>query len=143
MNAPVCPIHNLEAKWREGVGAKGPYGFWACAIRKDQNNGQWCSHKFPKPEAGRQGAAQRFNEGVASDDQKSRDSKKDETITRIAIAKSLIEAGKTFDVTTVKEFHRWVALVEGRSNLSEGIGLETIPPVRKTEDEIKVEDIPF
>lgn len=115
-NVPTCPVHQIPAVWREGVSKAGKnYAFFFCPITKAQNGGEYCSHKFDPPAAGRAGAAQRFDQSMAVDEQRSHAAEKDKTITRLALAKSFIEAGKPYNMDTVAEWHRWLALVEGRA----------------------------
>lgn len=117
----MCGVHGTPMRYREGGISKKigkPYnGFWSCGQKDDF--GGYCDYKPEKAPEGRQGAAQRFNEGMAANhsvsQQSSKDAAKDQLITRTAIAKSLIEAGNKYGLDTVKEFNRWVALVEGRA----------------------------
>jgi hypothetical protein len=124
-------------KWKpDGVSRAGkPYkGFWTCG--KKNPDGTWCDYKPAKPATN----TAKFNEGMAADDSMNAQSKKDALITRTALAKSFIEAGRKYDVETIKEYHRWLALVEGRA-----VSIEPKAPgqIGIGEEEIDVQSIPF
>ena len=138
MSAPLCPLHKLEAVWKTGTSKKTgkDYAFWSCPIKKEQNGGEYCSNKFDAPKTN----TAKFEQSLDAADSMNAQSKKDALITRTALAKSLIEAGKKYDVDTVKEFHRWLALVEGRA-----VKVESPKPeqVGIGEEELDLQSIPF
>lgn len=131
MSAPFCPIHNLEAKWKEGVSktSNKPYAFWSCPIKKEQNGGEYCPHKFDVPKTN----TQKFTQSLDAADSLNAQSKKDSTITNLAIIKELIAAGRKYGVETVAEFHKWKALAEGR----------TLKIEAPKEEEVDLGSIPF
>jgi hypothetical protein len=130
--APICGIHRTEMKWKPpGISKAGKnyQGFWTCGTKNPDNT--WCTYKPPQATEGREGANQRFQDGMAATGQMMSQTKKDETITRIAISKSLIERGEKWSPAAKAEAEAWLAWVENRT------------PKAMPTDEIQIEDIPF
>ena len=124
-----------EMRFKEGVGAKGPWKGYFCPTPKgtpDQCKPQFINDKGPRATA-----PQRFEQGMEVDEVRSRQDKKDSMITRLAIAKSLIESCEKHGLESIAEAEKWLAWVEGR-----GQRVATSTTAART-DEVPLSDIPF
>lgn len=83
----------------------GQYGsFYSCG--KNQT-GQWCQYSWKK--AGFEPTAtQEYHAEVKQQDKVAKEDKKNDTITRLAIAKSIIESGMKFDEGGLLESEKWL-----------------------------------
>lgn len=109
--AQLCGVHGTEMNLRDGQWGK----YWSCG--KKNADGSWCKWKAPKPTT----EMQKFDDSLNKSASHMDASKKDETITRLAIAKSLIEAGRNVNdeaVMVFKEAEKWFDWVYGRSVLA-------------------------
>lgn len=89
--------------------------FWACPEKNA--DGSFCKYKPPKATT----PEQKFDENLAKSGAANDQYKKDNTITRLAIAKSMIESGTKFSLDSVKEAENWVLWAEGTHPLAKGI----------------------
>lgn len=133
----MCPEHNVELKLiPAGISNKTnrPYkAFFACPERGCQAGKVYgANSSTPRPQTSLQPILKGFSE-----DQKATNT----TILRSAIAKSLIESGKTllqpsgqFNPFLIKEAEEWVKWCQGAP-------VETKPIV--PEEKINLDDIPF
>lgn len=144
-NEPLCQNHHAPMKWKTGVSKKNhkPYAFWSCSQKMP--DGSYCDYKpawgTPGPSAETKFVQELDN---STNDEKAKE--KDYKITRLAIAKSLIERGEKFSVEAITEADKWVKWCEGKyaaapSKLPEGYAYGEPKP--RTKDEIDVADIPF
>lgn len=125
----LCGIHQTEMKYKgDGISKAGkPYkGFWSCGVKDEQGN--WCNFK---PAPATTGAAQ-FSRELDQSSHLSDAYKKEKLITRTALAKSMIESGRKYEMDTVKELERWLAWVEGKAQTVTAPEL----PIVNLEDEI-------
>ena len=136
MSEAICSVHGkIEAKWKEGVGKNSgkKYAFWSCEERMP--NGDFCKGKVQVANTPTGKFDQQLDKVASQMDNQ----KKDEMITRTAIAKSLIEGGWKYNIETVKEATRWVNWVQGKAL--------DIPVVQSdltlNTDEIPLDSIPF
>jgi hypothetical protein len=131
-----CPIHNTEFKFVPAGTSKKtgkPYpGFYACSTMGCKEKPTQAQQATPDAKFNRS-----LDETAAYEDRL----KKDKTITRLAIAKSLIEAGKVNpDTETVGIFNRWMDLIEKGYVKPETFSQ---PTVTLPDADIPVEDLPF
>lgn len=114
MNSPLCSQHNTPLTWKEGTSkttGRG-YAFWACSTKNA--DGTWCKAK--NTQAPIASSEQAFAAKLDSSAKQMDTQTKDKTITRIAIAKSLIEAGHPWGLEAAQEAEAWLSWVEGRSD---------------------------
>ncbi len=124
---PICQVHNTEMQLR-----KGQYGdFWSCGQKLQ--DGSWCKYKPPKPQTNDQKWDDTLDRAGAMMD----NNKKDTLITRLAIAKSIIERGDKWGMETIKESEAVFSWVTGRNQCL--LKAFTEP---KT-DQVPVDQIPF
>lgn len=104
---PNCQIHNKEMRAGKFAGS------WFCSTKIGEDNGRpvWCKYK-PAKDGSPSG---KFNETIDRAASQMDSGRKDETITRLAIAKSMIESGHAYTLETVKEMERWLAWAQGRA----------------------------
>lgn len=109
----ICSTHGkIEAVWKEGISKAGKeYKFWSCPTREKNPDGTWvrCQVQVANTPTGKFEAE--LDKAGSQMDQ----SKKDKTITRIAIAKSMIESGKEYSLETIQACDRWVNWCEGKT----------------------------
>lgn len=106
-----------------------------------------CPPQFIKEQGGRQAAPQAFNNQLNSAQFKDDQKKKDETITRTAVVKSIIERGDKYSVETTIEAAKWVAWILQKPHApAPPPDMEVPTQVSGTgatmEREINIEDIP-
>lgn len=109
----MCERHQSEMKWKEGVGKTSgkPYAFWSCSQKEP--DGSWC--KWKPANTAPPTPVQRFNEELNQAAAQMNSGAKDRLITRTAVAKSLIEAGKTIpDLETLAIADRWVRWIDNK-----------------------------
>lgn len=148
----ICGIHQTEMTWKTGVSNKTgkPYAFWACSQKMP--DGAWCSFKAPKPQGQTAQFNQQLNVAASQIDQH----KKDDLITRTAIAKSMIERGTKFSTEALIEANAWFSWCKSGSRpkeeptqviLNDHFQPPTTPPSPTYEDpgyeEVEVSSIPF
>lgn len=157
-----CKNHGVvDAIWKT-VTKKStgqPTSFWACPINAKNPDGTWMKcfledvddSIHPEPAH----VPTPYKEPVANTTQKtgvqSHSEDREENITRIAIAKSLIEAGRKWDMISAKEANGWFDWCMGRGmgvNLGSGVLAPPTKPAGMSEykddgGEISVDDIPF
>ena len=100
----ICGIHQCEMKWKTGVSSKTGknYAFWSCAQKMP--DGSWCTFKAPKP----QGSVSQFSDQLNQSSSQTDQRKREDEITKTALAKSFIEAGRTFKETKMEaSFWYW------------------------------------
>lgn len=109
-NTPICGIHNKQMTLRNGQ-----YGdFWSCSTKNP--DGSWCKFK-PGQSAPSTPNEQKFIQQLNNADHQEVKMKKDRIISRLAIAKSLIESGREFNNETKFQAENWLAWVEERKLL--------------------------
>lgn len=129
-----CNNHgSIEAVWKEGVSKTGKnYAFWACPVKAGKDaQGNWirCRVEVANTPTGK------FEQELDRSASQMDGNKKDATITRIAIAKSLIESGHKYNHETLMEAQAWEAWVNGKVAKPE--------PAAPIPAEPTLEDIPF
>lgn len=138
--AQICGVHGKEMNLR-----KGQYGdFWSCPTKNA--DGSWCKWKAPKPTT----EMKKFDDSLNRSANQIDASKKDETITRLAIVKSFIESDHKYGLDTVMEMERYLAWVQGKAQ-SITTTIQTQPkPVQEATDAVqgsantvRLEEIPF
>lgn len=143
MSQARCKNHGLvDAIWKEGIGKESgkPYGFFACPVKgKDPKTGDWwkCKVDVANTPSGK------FEQSLDKSAVQMDNSKKDDTITRLAIVKSMIEAGYKPTLETWKEANQWVDYAMGKSVANMVKAPEPVITAPIASDEIKLEDIPF
>jgi hypothetical protein len=111
---------------------KGKFGdFWSCGQKNA--DGSWCKFKPPKPTT----ETEKFQETLDKSGAFMDKDKKGQTITRLALAKSLIESGLKHGLEAKNEFTWWLDLVEGRNPL------ENAPASSLPDEEVSIEGIHF
>lgn len=139
-NAPICGNHHEEMTWKTGTSKKTgkDYAFWSCG--KKMPDGSWCDFKVPFGTPG-PSPERKFTQSLDDSVKYEKDQEKDERISRLAIAKSLIEAGREFSRETALEGEKWLRWVKGE------VPHSPVPEPLRTapvaSDEVRVEDIPF
>lgn len=136
---------------------KGQYGdFWSCGQKNA--DGSWCKYKPPKP----QNTDQKFGNEMAHVASKMDDGKKDDTINRLAVIKSLIEGGWKPGIEFARAFVWCLALAKDENPIVKGMKVQqpvAQPPVAPEpvpvaqaiiasenlpeEEEIPLDQIPF
>ena len=144
-NEPICGNHNAPMKWKEGVSKKNgkEYAFWSCSMK--MQDGSYCDYKTPWGTPG-PSPDTKFVQSLDDSVKKEEAAAKDDKITRLAIAKSLIEAGKPFSTEVLTEAAKWVAWCEGKMPAAPTAPLEGYayaPAQQPAQDEVDVSSIPF
>lgn len=140
MSQGNCNNHGLvEAVWKEGTSKAGRnYAFWACPRNEKDADGNWLKCKVDMPN----NSEGKFDQDLDRSKSQMDGSKKDELITRTAIAKSLIEAGQyTPDFTTLQIAENWLEWCQGKKphvQPQTGVTSDSV-----AYDDVSVEDIPF
>lgn len=123
---PICPQHNAEMRWKEaGVSRDGRNypAFWSCPQRNADLS--FCKYRPPKDTSPQGTFAMQLDKSASQMD----NLKKDMTITRLAIAKSLIGRGDRWGLESMKEAEDWLAWSLGKKPLSEGMTEEKEIPL--------------
>tara|TARA_R100001530_G_scaffold13251_1_gene12243 strand:- start:2374 stop:2766 length:393 start_codon:yes stop_codon:yes gene_type:complete len=114
-DSPICQHHNQAMTWKTGTSKAGkPYAFWSCSQK--EADGSWCSFKLPYGTPGPSNTVKFAAELDKSANQMDKQDR-DKIITRLAIAKSLIEAGHKFSTETKFQAEQWLAWAEERKLL--------------------------
>jgi len=150
MAQAVCSNHGtVEAEWKEGTSKAGKnYAFWGCPVKgKDPKTGNWwkCKVEVANTPSGK--FDQSIDKAAAQDD----NHKKSEVINRLAIIKSMIEAGWKYSPEAIKEMANWLAIAEGRNPIAQGIESSVTRPMTNADilpteapsEEIPLSEIPF
>lgn len=127
-----------------------PFEKWTCPSRNA--DGSYCKYNPPKAET----PEEKFDENLAKSGASNDQYKKDASISRQAIVKSMIEAGYRLDTPderfkALNTFKWWLEIVEGRYPLANApktearpmTNADAVPPEAPIADEILLEDIPF
>lgn len=151
-----CNNHGIvEAEWKE-IKRKTDgkeFKFWGCPHKEKDANGNWIKCRVEMEAA-------QFDKDLHKAAVQNDSLKKDVTITRLAIAKSLIEAGYKHGLEAMTEFKWWIDVVEGRNPIANTVkaaenpivptGPEQRPmtnadvvPTEAPVEEIRLEDVPF
>lgn len=107
-----------------------PYGPFLACNQKNQD-GSYCSYKPPRGST----PSQQFNIGLEKSTAEGNMMKKDNTISRLAIAKEFIARGAKWDLETVREMENFLAWCEGRK--------PHVPVPNNEVDMVPVDEIPF
>jgi hypothetical protein len=129
-----CNNHGkIEAVWKEGTAKSSgkAYAFWGCPVGGKDAQGNWIKCKVEVANT----ASGKFEQDLDKSATQMDGNKKDATITRIAIAKSLIESGHKYNHETLIEAQAWEAWVNGR--------LAKVELAAPLPAEPTLEDIPF
>jgi len=132
-----CSNHGLvDAVWKEVTSKKDGklYKFWSCPKQEKDQFGNYikCKVEVANTPNGK------FEQSLGKAATQMDNSKKDELITRTAIAKELIAKGFTPGIETGKIANAWVDYCFGKSMMNM---ITTPPPV--ADDEIQLSEIPF
>lgn len=144
-----CNNHGLvEAVWKEGEKNGRKYAFWGCPKSEKDQYGNWikCKVQVANTPDGK------FNQGLDKSAAQMDNHTKDDTITRLAIVKSLIEADIKPGLDAAKAFVWWLAVVKDTNPLIKGMRVdETVgvaEAIKKSEmlpeeESVDLNSIPF
>ena len=107
---PFCNKHGLAAQWKTGNKNGVPYAFWGCPGKDIDATGKqtFCKTKWPDAQA----PAEQFEQSLQQSDSMNEQREKEKRITRTALAKSYIEAGKVWCEETTRDLERWLTFIE-------------------------------
>lgn len=156
MAEAICNNHGkIEAVWKEVTAKKDGkvYKFWSCPKNEKDQFGNWvrCKVEVANTPSGK------FDQSLDKAGAKNDQNKKDELITRTAIAKSLLERGDKWGIDAIKEAESVFLWVTGRNQdlvrsmikgseqeVSQNLPkFQTDGTVKNDLDEISLDSIPF
>lgn len=139
----ICSNHGqVEVKWKEGNSTQTgkAYAFWGCTKGGKNPDGTWQKCKVSVSET----PAGKFDQDLDKSATQIDGQKKDKTITRLAIAKSMIEAGLTEPtMQTLAWAAKWVEWAEDRMPFAPKPPAFSPPPQQHPPTDIQVDGIPF
>lgn len=152
MSQGICTLHGqVEITWKEGKNKQTgkTYAFWKCVKNELQLDGSYPKCQVTPANTPSGQFAQSLDKSAAQMDNHT----KDETITRIAIAKSLIERGAVWNMATVAEAEKVLSWVTGKNKalveaLLKGQAVGVAEAITKSEriepaQKIPLDEIPF
>lgn len=114
MASAQCSNHGtVEAVWKEVTSKKDgkQYKFWSCPKQEKDQFGNYikCKVEVANTPSGK------FDQALSKSATQMDNGKRDDTITRLAICKSMIEVGYKPSLDTWKEANQWLDWATGKS----------------------------
>ncbi len=137
----ICAIHSTELVMKPaGVSKKTGKSYQAFLACNQKNaDGSYCSYKPPRAT----GTAQAFEQDLDKSSAQMDLNKRDNTISKLAIAKEFISRGDKWSLETQKEMEHFLDWAEGKKPKLGSSAYPPTVPKENPDNEIRVEDIPF